>query len=95
MHFRTPPRFFCSPRGSSRGGLPFPGETDTPLAAWRGFYLRLFHPRLRLARPAKCSAAVGRRQGLLPAGNWKKKRVGARPEGKAEAGQRPGACLSG
>lgn len=48
-----------------------------------------------VGQAVKISAAVGRLQGLVPAGNSKKKRVRAQTKREAKAGQRMGVCLSG
>lgn len=94
MHFCPRPRILCCSRGSNQDGLPFPGETNSPLLG--GDSTSAFSTRAS-GWPSWQNAR--RRlvvfQGyLLFAGNWKKKQE-ARPEREAETGQRPEACLTG
>jgi len=86
-----------APPRSSFAPLGVPGGATRPLQekwtlSWTIW--RLPPPplpsRLWLARPAKLSAAVGRLQELVPAGNSRKKRVRSRSEREATAGQRTG-----
>lgn len=97
VHFRNPPRILCSSQGSSRGGLPSQGETNSSLTACWGFH----DPRP--APPLPPSPLVGPAGKTLGCG-WSSSRV--TPRGKLEeesrdqprqwggGGPEAGACLS-
>lgn len=91
----APPRSSFAPLGAPVGATrPLQEKWILSWTLWR-----LPPPplpsRLWLARRAKLSAAVGRLQGLVPAGNSRKKRVRSSSEREATADRRTGLCLSG